>query len=132
MVGVHQIQQKKDIVLLNKQSALQATSKSIQMTETSGYLDIHLVFFCKVVTSNLHPEGLEYQANTSLKQGFWRTVFLVLTNSSSLFFFAFFLFSLLSTLAAVMASIVPCPNSYLLTQRKQTPFWGFMSIIFMK
>lgn len=58
MVGVHQIHQKKDIVLLNKQSALQATSKSIQMTETSGYLDIHLVFFCKVATSNLHPEGL--------------------------------------------------------------------------
>ena len=68
MVGVHQIHQKKNIVLLNRQGALQATSKSIQMTETSGYLDIHLVCFCKVVTSTLHPEGLEYQANTPMKQ----------------------------------------------------------------
>lgn len=113
MVEVYQIHQKKDIVLLNKQSALQATSKNIQMTETSGYLDIRPVFLCKVGTSNLHPTGLEYQANTSMKQEFWRTVFLVLTNSSSLSFFVFCFSSLFSTLSAVTASKVSCTNGYL-------------------
>lgn len=66
MVEVHKIHQKKDIVLLNKQSTLQATSKNIQMTDKSGYVDNHPQFLCKVETSNLHPAGLEYQANTSI------------------------------------------------------------------
>lgn len=70
---------------LNKQNALQVTSKNIEMTEAFGYIDIYPMFLCNVGTSNFQPMSLEYLTDSSKKQEFWRTVPLFLQKFNNVF-----------------------------------------------